>query len=180
MRRTFVLRAVLALGCVAFAGVVAPARAASEDNAVTAQSEVQNADRESASVQAAVQTARTQQLSVEQRLANGEILYRTKDYARAGVVFSEIIEGFPDTPSYPDAMFLRGETYYASREYLSARRDYRQLVERGNEPRFQPYFGRSLARLVDVSIRIGDVASLDEVFQKLQQVPPAQVDAALN
>jgi len=180
MRRTFVLRAVLALGYVAFAGVVAPARAASEDNAVTAQSEVQNADRESASVQAAVQTARTQQLSVEQRLANGEILYRTKDYARAGVVFSEIIEGFPDTPSYPDAMFLRGETYYASREYLSARRDYRQLVERGNEPRFQPYFGRSLARLVDVSIRIGDVASLDEVFQKLQQVPPAQVDAGLN
>jgi len=181
IRRTFVLRAVLVgLGSVASAGVATPAHAGSEDNAAAAQSEVQNADRESASVQAAVQSARTQQLTVEQRLANGEILYRTKDYARAGVVFSEIIEGFPDTPSYPDAMFLRGETYYASHEYLSARRDYRQLVDRGNEPRFQPYFGRSLARLVDVSIRIGDVASLDEVFQKLQQVPPAQVDAGLN
>jgi len=119
-------------------------------------------------------------MTAEQRLANGELLYRTKDYARAGVVFSEILEEFPNTPNYPDALWLRGETYYASREYLSARRDYRQIVERGNEARFQPYFGKALARLVDVSLRIGDIKGLDEVFAKLNQVPPSQVDAGLN
>ncbi len=154
--------------------------ASAEDNAQNAQRELANVDRASASVQTEVEKAKGAGMTVEQRLANGELLYRTKDYTRAGVVFSEILEQYPDTPSYPDALFLRGETYFASKEYLSARRDYRQLVERGNEPRFQPYFGKALARLVDVSLRVNDLAGLDEVFQKLNQVPPAQVDAALT
>jgi tetratricopeptide (TPR) repeat protein len=156
------------------------ARADAEDHARTASAELVNVDRESSAVQAAVEKARTETMSVEERVANGELLYRTKDYARASLVFSEILEKYPNTPSYPDALWLRGETYYASHEYLSARRDYRALVDRGGESRFQSYFGKALARLVDVSLRIGDVAALDEVFQKLGQVPPAQVDAGLN
>ena len=144
------------------------------------QGELANVDREVPSVQAAILRAKAERLSPEQRLANGELLYRTKDYPRASVVFSEIIEEFPDTPSYPDALWLRGETYYASHEYLSSRRDYKILVERGTEPRFAPYFGKSLARLVDVCLRVGDIKGLDEVFARLNQVPPSQVDAGLN
>lgn len=143
------------------------------------RAEVTNIDREIGSVQAAVERAKTQRLSPEQRLANGELLYRGKDYARATVVFGELLEEFPDTPNFTDALWLRGETFYAAREYLSARRDYRLMVQRASEPRFQPYFGRALARLVDVSLRTGDLAGLDEVFSKLNMVPPSQVDAAL-
>lgn len=157
------------------------ASAASGDEVASrAQTEILEADRQVASVQAYVNSARSKLLGPEQRLANGEILYRMKDYARASVVLSEIIEGYPNTPSHPDAMWLRGETYFAATEFLSARRDYRQIVDRSTEPRYAPYAGRALARLVDVSIRLGDVASLEEVYQKLQQVPPAQVDAAIH
>lgn len=158
-----------------------PASAAGSEALVgRAQAEVESVVRESVSVNTAVERAKQQRLTAEQRVANGELLYRSKDYERAGVVFSEILEEFPGTRSYPDALWLRGETYYASKEYLSARRDYRQLVERGNEGSFQPYFGRALARLVDVCLRIGDLKGLDEVFAKLSQVPPAQVDAGLT
>ena len=150
-----------------------------DGDAARAQTEVTTIDRESATVQAAIEKAKAQKYTVEQRLTNGELLLRTKDYPRAVVVFSEILEEFPDTPSYPDALWLRGETFYAQKEYLSARRDYRALVDRYQEPRFNPYFGRALARLVDVSLRINDIKGLDEVFQKINQVPPAQVDAAL-
>lgn len=173
----------LALAGVAAFCVLTPASAfASEadDKAAAAQHDIQNADRETPSVQAAINSAQTQLLTVEQRLANGDLLYQSKDYVRASVVYSEIIEGFPNTPSYPDAMWMRGETYYASEEYLSARRDYRELLNHANEPRFAPYFSKALARLVDVSIRLGDYASLDEVFQKIGQVPPSQVDAVLQ
>lgn len=145
----------------------------------TAQSEIASVDHESGSVQQAVERSKGARLTAEQRVANGELLFRSKDYARASVVFGEILEEFPDTASYPDALWLRGETFYAAKEYLSARRDYRAVVARGTEPRFQPYFGKALARLVDVSLRTGDLAGLDEVFAKLNMVPPAQVDAAL-
>jgi tetratricopeptide (TPR) repeat protein len=161
----------------------APSRAVAseaDDKAAAAQHDVQSADKEIPSVEAAVSSAQTQLLTVEQRLANGDLLYQSKDYVRASLVYSEIIEGFPNTPSYTDAMWMRGETYYASEEYLSARRDYRELVNHSSEPRFAPYLSKALARLVDVSIRLGDYDSLDEVFQKLGQVPPSQVDAVLQ
>ena len=88
-----------------------------------ARTEVTNVDREIGSVQSAVERAKTQRLSPEQRLANGELLFRGKDYARATVVFGELIEEFPDTPSFTDARWHRGETFNAARAYLSARRD---------------------------------------------------------
>ncbi|MBS2018469.1 MAG: tetratricopeptide repeat protein [Deltaproteobacteria bacterium] len=174
-------KSALALAVIAVSlGGARSARAADADgDASRAANEVQIVDRESADVQAAIQKAKAQRYTVEQRLANGELLYRSKDYARATVVLSEILEEFPDTPSYPDALWLRGETFYAQKEYLSARRDYRQLVEKNAEPRFNPYFGKALARLVDVCLRINDIKGLDEVFAKINQVPPSQVDAAL-
>jgi tetratricopeptide (TPR) repeat protein len=148
-------------------------------DATRAQAEVVAVDHESAGVQAEVEKTKAQRFSVEQRLTNGELLYRTKDYPRAVVVLSEILEEFPDTPSFPDALWLRGETFYAQKEYLSARRDYRAIVDRYQEPRFNPYFGKALARLVDVSLRLRDIKGLDDVFQRISQVPPSQVDAAL-
>jgi tetratricopeptide (TPR) repeat protein len=169
----------LAMGLAAL-GVARPSLAADADaDASHAQQEVLSVDRESAGVQAAIEKAKAQRYTVEQRLTNGELLYRSKDYPRAVVVFSEILEEFPDTASYPDALWLRGETFYAQKEYLSARRDYRALVDRQTEPRFNPYFGKALARLVDVSLRLNDIKGLDEVFAKINQVPPSQVDAAL-
>ncbi len=180
--RSRVLRARVAFALVVSAslGWAGLAQAGSDDSITRAQNELSAVSRESGSVQSAIDKAKGEQLSVEARLANGELLFRSKDYEHALVVFSEIIEGYPNTPSYTDALWLRGETFYASGEYLSARRDYRAIVKRGTEPRFQPWVARALARLVDVSIRIGDIDSLDEVFQNLGLVPTGTADAALT
>ena len=167
-----------ALALVLFAPSVLAANG--DADGTKAQNEVNAVANESNGVQGAIEKAKAERMSVEQRVANGEMLYRTKDYARATVVFSEILEEFPDTPSYVDALWLRGETFYAQKEYLSARRDYRQIVDKANDPRFAPYMGRALARLVDVCLRINDLNGLDEVFAKLNQVPPQQVDAGLQ
>jgi tetratricopeptide (TPR) repeat protein len=165
--------------CVALAWVVA--RDARADDAVTsAQNELAWVGREMGGVQSVVERARTEEQTPEQKLANGEVLYRLNDYARAMIVLSEIIEAFPDTPSYPDALWLRGETYYAAHDYLASRRDYKALVERGSEPRFQAYFGKALGRLVDVALRLNDPPeTLAPLFERFNQVPPAQVDAGL-
>jgi tetratricopeptide (TPR) repeat protein len=169
-----------AAGFLALAMAPSARAESSEDDYASAQRTLQSVAREAPTVQSEIEKAKSAAMTVEQRLANGEILYRTKDYARAGVVFSEILEQYPNTPSYPDALFLRGMTYYESHEYLSARRDFRELVQHGMEPRYQPYFAKALERLVDVSIRVNDLSGLDEVFARISQVPPAQVDAALT
>jgi tetratricopeptide (TPR) repeat protein len=170
------------LGCVALAWAAraGDARASGDDAVAGAQTELASVGSGLDRVQAAVAQAKGERQSAEQRLSNGELLFRMKDYNRASVVLSEIIEEFPDTTSYPDALWLRGETYYAQRDYLAARRDYRELVDHGGEPRYETYFGKALARLVDVSLRLNDPPeSLGPIFQKFNQVPPAQVDVAL-
>jgi tetratricopeptide (TPR) repeat protein len=154
--------------------------ASSSDALSSAGNTLVSVGRDVGGVQAAVSRARTERQTPEQRLANGELLYRMKDYGRATVVLSEILEEYPNTPSYPDALWLRGETYYAAHDYLAARRDYRGLVDRGTEPRFVAYFGKALARLVDVSLRLNDPPeTLAPIFEKFNQVPPAQIDAGL-
>jgi tetratricopeptide (TPR) repeat protein len=170
------------LGClvVAWASQAGDARASAVDAVASAQTDLASVGSGLDRVQAAVAQAKGQRQTAEQRLSNGELLFRMKDYNRASVVLSEILEEFPNTTSYPDALWLRGETYYAQRDYLAARRDYRELVDHGAEPRYETYFGKALARLVDVSLRLNDPPeSLGPIFQKFNQVPPAQVDAAL-
>ncbi|HEX4449137.1 MAG TPA: tetratricopeptide repeat protein, partial [Polyangiaceae bacterium] len=165
---------------VAWAAQSGEARAGSDDVIASSRTELASVGAGLDHVQASVQRAKAERQTAEQRLANGELLFRMKDYNRATVVLSEILEEFPNTASYPDALWLRGETYYAQGEYLAARRDYRALVDHGAEPRFDSYFGKSLARLIDVSLRLNDPPeTLAPIFQKFNQVPPAQVDAAL-
>jgi len=149
----------------------------SEENVSTAQGEVASVEREAAGVQLAVETAKAQRFTSEQRLANGELLFYMRDYTRASVVFSEILEEAKGTPSYPDALWLRGETYYASKEYLAARRDFRELIDNSGDSRFNQYLGRALSRLVDISLRINDPKSLQALFSKFNQVPASQADA---
>jgi tetratricopeptide (TPR) repeat protein len=167
--------------CAALVWAVAQdARAGSSEDLAAAQRDLLWVSREAAGLQATFTRASAQRQSPEQRLANGELLYRMKDYDRAVVLLSEIIEEFPNTPSYPDALWLRGETFYVSHDYLAARRDYGAIVDRGAEPRFQTYFGRALARIVDVAIRMNDPPeSFAPIVEKFNLVPPAQLDAAL-
>lgn len=176
--RTWRFGAVVTSAALLSWGVARDARA--DDSTSAAQADLTYVGRNMANVQSAVDRSKAERQTPEQRLANGELLYRMNDYQRAIVVLSEIMEEFPNTPSYPDALWLRGETYYAMHDYLSARRDYKTLVDRGNEPRFQAYFGRSLARLVDVAVRLNDPPeTLAPIFEKFNQVPPAQIDAGL-
>ena len=109
---------------------------------------------------------------------------KIREVANAGIGRADVLpfwfgESDEVTPAFVREAAIEslrnGETFYAQKEYLSARRDYRAIVDRGTEPRFSPYFGKALGRLVDVCLRIGDLKGLDEVFAKINQVPPSQV-----
>jgi tetratricopeptide (TPR) repeat protein len=163
-----------------FPALARSAEAGPEEAVGSAQSDVNAVARSLGGVQAAIEQATLERQTPERRLANGELLFRLKDYARAAIVLSEVIEEFPNTPSYPDALWLRGETYYATGDLLAARRDFRALVDRGTEARFETYMGKALARLVDVAQRLDDPpASFELLIEKFAQVPANQVDAAL-
>jgi tetratricopeptide (TPR) repeat protein len=110
-----------------------------------------------------------------QRVAAGDMLLRTKDYDRAVETLSKVLElhrrGEVPESAFADGTFLIGEAYFRSNQYLSARRHYREALERAGQPAFGAYVGRSLSRLVDIALRTGDLDSLDFVFARLNTLP---------
>ena len=121
--------------------------------------------------------------SAEQMIADGELLFRLRDYPRAILVFSQIQEKYPDNkPAFAEAVYRSGEALYATRDYLSARTKFRVVADRGKEPEFRPYASRAIARLVDIAMRVddpSDTKTSDEVLARINALPPGDVDSTI-
>jgi len=121
--------------------------------------------------------------TASERIAAGDMLLRTKDYAQAVSELSKLLElyrqGKIPEAAYADATFLIGEAYFQSRQFLSARRHFREVLDQANKSSFESYVGRAISRLVDVALRTGDTDSLDYVFARLDKVPTSDRSGSL-
>jgi hypothetical protein len=105
-------------------------------------------------------------------------LLRTRDYDRAAIVFSQIVEKHPNNaPVYAEALFLLGETYYRSNQLASARRVYTRVAEEGRTGRLAAFKPRALARLTDIALRTGDLEALDDLYRRLGESSSGTADS---
>lgn len=133
------------------------------------------------SIQTAMRSAAPLDRSAAQRLADGDLLLRSRDYDRAAIVFSQIVERFAGNQSaYSEALFLLGETYFQSGQYLSARRVFTRVVAEGTSGRLSAFRPRALARLTDIALRTNDLEALDDLYRQMNQIPSSSVEAILT
>ncbi len=121
--------------------------------------------------------------SAEQMIADGELLFRLRDYPRAILVFSQIQEQYPNNkPAYAEAVYRSGEALYASRDLLSARTKFRLVADSAKESAFRPYASRAVARLVDIAMRVDDPKdpkNADDVLARIASLPASDVDSTI-
>jgi tetratricopeptide (TPR) repeat protein len=174
MRRRLALLLGVMLGGLALE-VPLEARAENPDSVLaSAARQVTSVSGDVGAINAAIQRSRTGERTAAQRIADAVLLRGAKDYDRAISVLNEVLEKHgDDAAAYPDALHLLGETYFDDKQYLSARRAFRQIVERSSEPRFARYQADALSRLVDIALRTRDLASLDSIFASMSRVPQA-------
>lgn len=141
-------------------------------------------DLESATQQMALAPLRRTELQsptyVEERLTDGELFYRLKDFVRASIILTDVVDNYPQHPATADALFLLGESLYSAGDYLGARTRFRQLIARAEEPAFRPYASRALGRLIEVAIRTRDFDGVEGYFERLSRLPPQEVEAATS
>ena len=117
------------------------------------------------------------------RLANADLLLHAKNYDAAVALLSKVLElsrqGAASETDYADASFLIGDAYFQSKQYLSSRRHYREILDRAARPAYAEYVGRALSRLVDVALRTDDLDSLDYVFARLDALPASDKSGSL-
>jgi tetratricopeptide (TPR) repeat protein len=131
-------------------------------------------------IQQAIQSSRAQERTPEQRIADAVLLVGSKDYNRAISVLNEVLEKYPKHPTaYPDALATLGETYFRAKQYYSARRTFKEVVDRSADPRFGRNVSKALGRLVDITLRLKDYEKLDAIFASMNKVPPQAVGSGL-
>jgi tetratricopeptide (TPR) repeat protein len=117
------------------------------------------------------------------RIANADMLLHAKNYDGAIDSLSKVLElsrqGKASETDYADASFLIGEAYFNSRQYLSSRRHYREILDHAARPAYGEYVGRGLSRLVDIALRTDDLESLDYVFARLDALPQTDKSGSL-
>jgi len=110
-----------------------------------------------------------------ERVAAGDMLLRNKDYDRAIEALSKVLElyrqGKAPEAAYADASLMLGEAYMATKQYLSARRHYREILDSGARSPYDGFVGKALSRLVDIALRTDDLPGLDYVFERLSRLP---------
>jgi len=115
---------------------------------------------------------------VEERFQDGKLFYQMRDYVRASIVLSDVVDNHPQHPVAPEALFWLGESLYAVGEPLGARARFRALIARANEPAYSPFVAGALGRLIEISINTRDFDGVDSYFEKLRGLPAGPVQAA--
>lgn len=162
-------------------GAPREARAGSGDEGVAlATTQINAVSQGLGAIKAAIAGSRAQERSPEQRIADAVLLIGSKDYNRAIGVLNEVVEKYPKHPTaYPDALKLLGETYFRAKQYYSARRVFKEIVDRGPDPHFSQNVGAALGRLVDITLRLKDFDKLDAIFASMSKVPPQAIGSGL-
>ena len=121
--------------------------------------------------------------SADQMIADGELLFRLRDYSRAILVFSQIIEKYPsEKAAWAEAIYRDGEALYASRDFLSARTKFRQVADHAKDSEFRPYASKAIARLVDIAMRVDDPKdpkAADDVLTRIAQLDASEIDSTI-
>src|SRR5262249_37413303 len=63
----------------------------------------------------------------DRRLVDAQLMYALKNYEEAAILLMDVVERFPNTAAYPEALFLLADALYQKRDYRSARRYYEQV-----------------------------------------------------
>jgi TolA-binding protein len=106
---------------------------------------------------------------VEERLIDGENFFRMKDYQRAAIIFTDIIDNYPQHAAYPDALSLFAESLFLSRDYLGAREWFRKLLDQGNRPGFGRFRQQAISRLIEIAIHLNQYEGVEAYFAQLGQ-----------
>jgi TolA-binding protein len=115
---------------------------------------------------------------VEERLTDGELFYRLRDYTRASIIFTDIVENYPNHRAFPDALFLLADSLFRADDLFGARARFQQVIARADEPAFRPYVQRALGRLIEIAIQTRNFDGVEDYFARLNRLPPGEIEAA--
>ncbi len=117
---------------------------------------------------------------VEERLTDAELFFNMRDYARASILYLDVVEHYPTHPGHPEALFRLAESLFLLQNYYGARTYFGQVLDNAGRTGFDTYVQASLGRLIEIAIHLDEFEGIDAHFTRLSQLPPAEVTAGTH
>ena len=108
----------------------------------------------------------------ERILIDAQVSYELKDYEAAAIRLLDVVEKYPQSAAYLDALFFLADSLFYKRDYFSSRRYFTKLVEEGPKA---IHYQEALQRLIELSLHTGDYGPVDGYLAKLADLPPERL-----
>jgi tetratricopeptide (TPR) repeat protein len=104
----------------------------------------------------------------DRRVIDAQVLFELKNYEEAATILLDVVEKFPGTRAYDDAITLLGESLYMAHDFFTARPYLEKAVAKKNGSKTETH---ALQRLIEISQWTGDFEHVDEYLARLQSLP---------
>jgi tetratricopeptide (TPR) repeat protein len=161
----------LAFGIVAFGGASVPAHADDVDDYTRKLIELDQTVR---AMSAEFKDAPPPSPDIaDRRVVDAQVLFSLKNYEEAATILLDVVEKYPNSRAYDDAVYLLGESLFQARDYYPSRQYFTLAIKKRTNSKAEQ---QALQRLVEIALRTGDYEQIDEYLQRLQDVPPQLLD----
>jgi TolA-binding protein len=111
----------------------------------------------------------------DHRVLDAQVLFSLKNYEEAATLLLDVVEKWPNSRAYDDALFLLGESLFQARDYYSSRQYFLQFIHKNPGVKKEQ---EALQRLLEISLHTGDYDEVDEYLGRLQNIAPENLEAA--
>src|SRR5882724_7097240 len=112
----------------------------------------------------------------DRRVIDAQVLFSLKNYEEAATILLDVVDKYPGTRAYDDAIALIGESLYQAQDFYSARPYLEKAVAKKTGTKAETH---ALQRLIEISLRTGDYEHIDEYLARLQNVSLANVEPSV-
>ncbi len=111
--------------------------------------------------------------AADRRVLDAQVQLSVKNYDEAATMALDVVEKYPNSRAYDDALYLLGEALFQARDFYSARHYLQEAVAKNTGSKAEQ---QALQRLVEVALHTGDYENVDSYLTRLQNVPPAAME----
>jgi tetratricopeptide (TPR) repeat protein len=111
--------------------------------------------------------------AADRRVLDAQVQLSIKNYDEAATMALDVVEKYPNSRAYDDALFLLGEALFQARDFYSARHYLVEAVAKNTGSKSEQ---QALQRLVEVALHTGDYENVDSYLTRLQNVPASAME----
>ena len=111
--------------------------------------------------------------AADRRVLDAQVQLSVKNYDEAATIALDVVEKYPNSRAYDDAVYLLGEALFQAHDFYSAKHYLIEAVAKKNGSKAEQ---QALQRLVEVALRTGDYENVDTYLNRLQNLPANAVE----